>query len=223
MMILAFLDLFGMDIPGGEESLLGILAKGGVTMIVLAVLFVVNIYIFFNRVVVISKAKKEPRALLDNVLNAVKSGDLETAKSYCRKDPTPMAKMLKAGLDRITSPLKNIEVAIENVGKIELYYLEKNVSILGMISGAAPMIGFFGTVIGMINAFMSMDKGNVDTSDLAGGIYEAMVTTAGGLFVGIIAYISYNYIVRQIEEVVHNMEVASIEFVDMLQAPTLQN
>ncbi|MEH0154158.1 MotA/TolQ/ExbB proton channel family protein [Limibacter armeniacum] len=202
-------------------SIVDLVQKGGWTMAVLGVMSIITVYIFVTRMVVISKAKKEPRQLLDNVNSSVLKGDIEAAKAYCRKESTPMAKMLKAGLDHITSPLKNIEVSIENVGKIELYHLEKNVSLLGMISGAAPMIGFFGTVIGMITAFIaiSQEEGSVSPKLLSEGIYGAMVTTAGGLLVGIAAYISYNFLVRQIEEVVHNMEVTTIEFIDLLQKP----
>lgn len=202
-------------------NIIDLLQKGGLTMVVLGIMSIIAVYIFTTRIIVLRKARKKPRQLLDNVNSSVLKGDIEAAKAYCRKEDTPMAKMLKAGLDHITSPLKNIEVSIENVGKIELYHLEKNVSVLGMISGAAPMIGFFGTVIGMINAFIaiSQEEGSVSPKLLSEGIYEAMITTAGGLFVGILAYICYNHLVRQIEDVVHNMEVTSIEFIDLLQKP----
>jgi biopolymer transport protein ExbB len=129
--------------------------------------------------------------------------------------------MIGKGLSRIGSPLKNIEVSIENVGRIEIYNLEKNLSLLATISGAAPMIGFLGTVTGMIRAFISIaqEEGAVSPKLLSAGIYEAMLTTAAGLFVGIIAYLGYNYLVTRVQKIVHNMEYTSIDFIDLLQEP----
>ncbi|PWJ42291.1 MotA/TolQ/ExbB proton channel family protein [Sediminitomix flava] len=205
-----------------DQSALDLVMKGGVTMIVLLILCFWGTFVFIERYLTIKKAKKSPKELLKNVKSAVLQGDMQRAIDLCNEDGTPMAKMLKAGVKHIGSPLKNIEVAIENVGKIELYNLEKHVGVLGTISGAAPMIGFLGTVIGMITAFRSLagiEQGAVDAQLLSTGIYEAMVTTAGGLIVGILAYITYNYLVRQVAEVVHQMEVTSIEFIDLLQQP----
>ena len=213
-----------------DETLLGtqntvnvidIAMKGGWIMVILLALSILAIYVFTNRILLLRKAMKNPEVILEKVKTAVKNGDLETATIVCRDEDTPAARMIMAGLNNITSSLKNIEAAIENVGKIEIYRLEKNVSILATISGAAPMIGFFGTVLGMIQAFISIaqEEGSVSPKLLSSGIYEAMVTTAGGLFVGIIAYICYNYIVRQISNVVYNVEITSIEFMNLLQNP----
>ena len=198
-----------------------IVMNGGPIMVVLLILSIVAIYVFVERVTLIRKANASPEALLDKVKQAVLDGDVESARNTCLQDGTPMAKMLLQGLEHIGSSLKNIEVAIENTGKLEIYRLEKNISVLGTISGAAPMIGFFGTVIGMINAFIAIaqEEGSVSPRLLSEGIYEAMVTTAGGLAVGIIAYIGYNFVVRQVADVVHKMEVTSIEFMDLLQKP----
>ena len=198
-----------------------LIAQGGWIMVVLAILSIAAIYVFVERMSLIKKAQIAPEQLLDKVKVAVLDGDIEQAKGICLQNGTPMAKMLIQGLEHIGSSLKNIEVAIENTGKLELYRLEKNISILGTISGAAPMIGFFGTVMGMIKAFIAIaqEEGSVSPKLLASGIYEAMITTAGGLFVGIIAYVAYNYLVRQISDVVHRMEVTSIEFIDLLQKP----
>ena len=200
-------------------SLIDIALKGGWIMVILLILSVLAIFVFVNRMLLLGKAKKNPTALLDNIKAAVKAGDLEQARSFCQKEDTPASRMIMAGLNNITSSLKTIEVAIENVGKLEIYRLEKNVSVLATISGAAPMIGFFGTVLGMIQAFIaiSQEEGSVSPKLLSSGIYEAMVTTAGGLFVGIIAYICYNYLVRQISNVVYNVELTSIEFLNLLQ------
>jgi len=208
-------------LPEEEIYIIDIILKGGITMAILFVLLLVSLYVFFERFMLIKRAKKAPYQLLEDVKAAVLTGNVEHAKSICERSETPMSKMLYTGLVHISSSLKNIEVAIENVGKIEIYKLEKNISVLGTISGAAPMVGFFGTVIGMIKAFIaiSQEEGSVSPKLLSTGIYEAMITTAGGLFVGILAYICYNYLVRQVSEVVHNMEVTSIEFIDLLQKP----
>jgi biopolymer transport protein ExbB len=150
----------------------------------------------------------------------VVSGNIEAARTLCRNTDTPIARMIEKGVLRIGKPLKNIEVAIENVGKLEIYKMEKNLATMATISGAAPMIGFLGTVTGMIRAFFELaSNDNVVASDLAGGIYEAMITTAAGLAVGIVAYIAYNLLVALVEKVVYNMEATSVEFMDLLQEP----
>lgn len=198
-----------------------IVMKGGWVMLILFILSLVASYVFVERMSLIRKAQGAPNRLLEKVKASVLTGDIEQAKLVCNQDGTPMGKMLLQGLGHIGSSLKNIEVAIENTGKLEIYRLEKNISILGTISGAAPMIGFFGTVLGMINAFIAIaqEEGSVSPKMLSSGIYEAMVTTAGGLFVGILAYVAYNFLVRQIADVVQNMEITSIEFIDLLQRP----
>jgi len=208
-------------LPQEEVYIIDLILKGGITMAILFVLLLIALYVFFERFMLIQKAKSAPSNLLDPVKAAVMEGDVKKAKFLSTQDETPMGKMLVTGLSHIGASLKNIEVAIENVGKIEIYKLEKNISVLGTISGAAPMVGFFGTVIGMIKAFISIaqEVGQVSAKALSTGIYEAMITTAGGLFVGIIAYVGYNFLVRQVSEVVHNMEVTSIEFIDLLQKP----
>jgi biopolymer transport protein ExbB len=198
-----------------------LVTKGGWIMAVLGVLALIALIVFIERVILIKKAQNDPEQLLNKVSASVLKGDIAEATAVCSAATTPMARMLTTGLNHIGSSLKNIEASIENVGKIEIYRLEKNISVLGTISGAAPMIGFFGTVIGMINAFIaiSQEEGSVSPKLLSSGIYEAMITTAGGLFVGILAYICYNYLVRQVSEVIHKMEVTSIEFIDLLQKP----
>jgi biopolymer transport protein ExbB len=207
--------------PTDGINLWEIIVKGGSTMVVLFILSIIALYVFVERFMLIQKAQASPEMLLSKVKRAVTQGDLEGAKYVCRQDGTPMAKMLVQGLEHIGSPLQNIEASIENTAKLELYRLEKNISILGTISGAAPMIGFFGTVIGMIRAFIAIaqEEGSVSPRLLSEGIYEAMVTTAGGLFVGILAYVAYNFMVRQVADVVYKMEVTSIEFLDLLQKP----
>jgi biopolymer transport protein ExbB len=197
------------EAPAASIGLLDLLLKGGFMMIPLYLLFVL----------VIKKASKTPAHLLDQVKVLVQTGQVEKAKMLCTGENTPVANMIRKGIERIGSPLKNIEVAIENVGKLEIYKLEKNLGILATVSGAAPMIGFLGTVTGMIQAFISIaqEDGMVSPKLLSSGIYEAMITTAAGLVVGIIAYLGYNYLVTQVSKLIHHMEYTTIEFIDLLQ------
>jgi biopolymer transport protein ExbB len=200
-------------------NLFDLLLKGGYVMIPLLLLSAAAIAIFVERVLTIKKAAKTPSGLLNQVKSLVSEGKIDEAKKICSQNETPIAKMLEKGVSRIGSPLKNIEVSIENVGKIEIYRLEKNLSLLATISGAAPMIGFLGTVTGMIQAFIAIaqEEGSVSPKLLSEGIYEAMITTAVGLSVGIIAYLGYNYLVTQVQKVIHKMEYTSVEFIDLLQ------
>jgi biopolymer transport protein ExbB len=202
-----------------EIGLLDLLVKGGYMMIPLYILFVLAIFIFVERLMILKKASKTPKGLMDQVKMMVQGGNIQQARMICQGEETPVAHMLSKGLERIGSPLKNIEVAIENVGKIEIYKLEKNLGLMATVSGAAPMIGFLGTVTGMIQAFISVaqEEGMVSPKLLSTGIYEAMITTATGLVVGILAYLGYNYLVSKVSKLVHNMEYTSIEFIDLLQ------
>lgn len=200
-------------------GLLDLLIKGGYMMIPLYLLFILAIYIFIERLITLKKASQTSSHLMDQVKVLVQSGQTEKARILCAGEHTPVANMIAKGIERIGSPLKNIEVSIENVGKIEIYKLEKNLNLLATVSGAAPMIGFLGTVAGMIQAFIAIaqEEGMVSPKLLSQGIYEAMITTAAGLVVGIIAYLGYNYLVSQVSKLVHNMEYSSIEFIDLLQ------
>ncbi len=202
-------------------NLFDLLLQGGYVMIPLLLLSIAAIAIFVERVMTIKKATKTPPGLLSQVKSLVIEGRVNDAKSLCTQSNTPIAKMLEKGISRIGSPLKNIEVSIENVGKIEIYRLEKNLSLLATISGAAPMIGFLGTVTGMIQAFIAIaqEEGSVSPKLLSAGIYEAMITTAVGLSVGIVAYLGYNYLVTQVQKIIHKMEFTSVEFIDLLQEP----
>lgn len=200
-------------------GLLDLLITGGYMMIPLYLLFVLAIFIFFERLLTLKKASSTSSHLMDQVKILVQSGQIEKAKIICAGEKTPVANMIAKGIERIGSPLKNIEVSIENVGKVEIYKLEKNLNLLATVSGAAPMIGFLGTVTGMIQAFIAIaqEEGMVSPKLLSSGIYEAMITTAAGLVVGIVAYLGYNYLVTQVSKLVHSMEYSSIEFIDLLQ------
>ena len=208
---------------GGQESVsvLDLLLNGGFMMIPLILLLFGALYIFIERVLTLRRAQQISPQFMDNIRKLVAGGNIGEAKMLCAQTESPIAKMIEKGISRIGSPLKNIEVSIENVGKIELYRLEKNLSTLATISGAAPMIGFLGTVTGMIQAFIAIaqEEGSVSPKLLSAGIYEAMITTATGLAVGIIAYLGYNYLVSQVQKVVHKMERTSVDFIDLLQEP----
>ncbi|MCK5279949.1 MAG: MotA/TolQ/ExbB proton channel family protein [Cyclobacteriaceae bacterium] len=212
-----------LTVVAGQDSmaLISLIIQGGYMMIPIFILSIVAVYVYVERIRTIGRAAKTPIGFMDNIKKLVSDGDLSGAKLICTQMETPIAKMIGKGLSRIGSPLKNIEVSIENAGRIEIYQLEKNLSLLATISGAAPMIGFLGTVTGMIRAFMSIaqEEGAVSPKLLSAGIYEAMLTTAAGLFVGIIAYLGYNYLVTRVQKVVHNMEYTSIDFIDLLQEP----
>jgi len=190
-------------------------------MIPLLLLSLAAVYIFFERWFTIKKASQTPEEFKAKIRDRVIQGDLSGAKLLCKETDSPIARMIEKGLTRIGSPLKNIETSIENTGKIEIYRLEKNLNLLATISGAAPMIGFLGTVTGMIQAFIAIaqEEGNVSPKLLSSGIYEAMITTAAGLFVGIVAYLGYNFIVSRVEKIIHQMEYNSIDFLDLLQEP----
>ncbi len=202
-------------------SVLELLSKGGSIVVILALLSIVAVYIFVERYRTIKSATQTPDQFMDEIRGKVSSGDIEGAKLQCAGVESPIARMIEKGISRIGSPLKNIEASIENVGKIEVYKLEKNIPILATIAGAAPMLGFLGTVIGMIRAFIAIaqEEGSVSPKLLSQGIYEAMITTAAGLVVGILAYLAYNYLVTRVEKIIHKMEYSSIEFIDLLQEP----
>lgn len=202
-------------------TVLELLMNGGFMMIPLILLWIGAIYIFVERLLILKNASKTPVDFKDQIRTKVRYGDVEGAKMVCAETDTPVARMIEKGISKIGSPLKNIEVSIENTGKIEIYRLEKNLSLLATISGAAPMIGFLGTVTGMIQAFIAIaqEEGAVSPKLLSSGIYEAMITTAAGLFVGILAYLGYNYLVARVQKLIHMMEYTAIDFVDLLQEP----
>lgn len=207
--------------PEQAISVWQLMLAGGPLMIPLVICSVIAIYIFVERLLTINKANVSSDAFMGKIKELVLKGDINGAKILCAQQDTPVARMIEKGVSRIGSPLKNIEASIENVGKIEVFRLEKNLSVLATIAGAAPMIGFLGTVIGMVSAFIAIaqEEGSVSPKLLADGIYTAMVTTVAGLIVGIIAYLGYNYLVTRVSKVVHRMEYSSIEFIDLLQEP----
>ncbi len=202
-------------------SLIELALKGGWIMIPLIILSIVAIYIFVERFLATKKASQEDVNFMTNIRNYILEGKIDTARALCQANSAPLSRMIEKGILRIGRPLNDVSATIENVGKLEVAKLEKSVPFLSMTAGAAPMIGFLGTVSGMIKAFMSISvaEGNLDITTLAVGIYEAMVTTLTGLIVGIIAYVCYNIIVARIEKVVFILEARATEFIDILNEP----
>ena len=212
------------QITGAEEITLPILdlvIRGGWIMGIIGILSVIAFYIFFERYFIIGRASRQDKNFMNNIRSYIHEGKLESARALCVTNNSPMGRMIDKGLARIGKPLNDINAAIENVGKLEVSKLERNVAGLATIAGAAPMLGFLGTVIGMIRAFydMSMAGNNINIDLLSRGIYQAMITTVGGLIVGIIAYIFYNILVSRIQTVVNNLELTSSEFMDVLHEP----
>lgn len=191
-------------------------------MVPLLLMSMLAIYIFIERMMTIRKAGKEDAHFMNNIRDCILNGKIDAAITLCRSTESPIARMIEKGISRIGRPLQDISASIENTGKLEVYRLERSVALLATIAGAGPMLGFLGTVMGMIKAFFNMansDQGVV-ISALAGGIYEAMVTTVAGLVVGILAFVFYNLLVASIEKVVYKMEARSIEFLDLLNEPS---
>ena len=205
-----------------EVNMLDLAMKGGWIMIVLAVLSVACFYILFERIYFIRKANREDPMFMERITDYIHTGEIKSALSYCRSVNTPSARMIEKGISRLGRPINDVQAAIENVGNIEVSKLEKGLPIMATIAGGAPMIGFLGTVTGMVRAFYNManaGSGNVDITLLSGGIYEAMITTVGGLIVGIIAMFAYNYLVMLVDRVVNKMESRTMAFMDLLNEP----
>ena len=203
-------------------SILELISSGGtggtVIMGTLTLLSIFAIYILFERLSAIKKAGKDNENFLISIKNFVEKKDIEAAKTLCKNTDTAISRMIEKGVDRIDKPMTDISAAIENQAKLEVYKMENNLANLATIAGAAPMIGFLGTVIGMILAFheMASSGGNIDVEMLSKGIYTAMVTTVAGLIVGIIAYISYNYLVSKVDKVVFKLEAKTTDFLDLI-------
>jgi len=202
----------------GFFDMLGEMGIGGnIVILLLSFLSIYAIYIMIERYLAINKVNKKDTDFLEKIQVFVNKKDSKSAKELCENTDSPISRMIEKGVDRISKPMTDISVAIENQGKLEIYKLENNIAKLATISGAAPMIGFLGTVIGMIVAFQKMAReSTVSPADLAGGIYTAMITTAAGLVVGIIAYIGYNYLVSKVDKVIFKLEARTTEFLDLL-------
>ncbi|TXE04454.1 MotA/TolQ/ExbB proton channel family protein [Gelidibacter salicanalis] len=217
-------------VPDGESvektlSIIELIGSGGTAgMVIIAILFVLlvfAIYIYFERLFAIKAASKIDANFMNQIKDHVSNGKTDSAQILCAHVNTPVSRLINKGISRIGKPLEDINTAIENAGRLEVYELERNVSVLATISGVAPMIGFLGTVIGMILSIFEIANagGQIDIKLLADGLYTAMTTTVGGLIVGIVAYMAYNHLVVKTDKVVYQMEAHSLEFLDHLNEP----
>ena len=207
-----------------EESmnLLTMAQYGGWIMIVLALLLAFAIYLFIERIVVLTKATKEDKTFMNRIRDYIKDGNIDSATKLCQRTNTPSARMIEKGITRIGRPMQDVQVAIENVGNLEVSYLEKGLVLISTIAAGAPMLGFLGTVLGMVQTFFNMAQnasGVIEISSLSEGMYQAMVTTVGGLIVGILAMFAYNFLVSRIDRVIRQLESRTMEFMDLLNEP----
>lgn len=215
-------DLTAVTVPTEAEiNVIDLAFKGGWIMVVLLLLSLMAGYIFIQRLLVIRRAGKEDQNFMNRIKDYIHEGKVNSALNLCRSTNTPSARMIEKGITRLGRPMNDVLVAIENVGNLEIAKLEKGFPLIATTAAGAPMLGFLGTVTGMVRAFFDMANAgtNVDVSLLSGGIYEALVTTVGGLVVGIITLFAYNYLVSQVDNVVNKMEARTMEFMDLLNEP----
>ena len=215
-------DLTAVTLPTEAEiNVIDLAFKGGWIMVVLLLLSLMAIYIFVQRLIIIRRAGKEDETFMNRIKDYIHEGKVDSALNLCRSTNTPSARMIEKGITRLGRPMIDVLVAIENVGNLEIAKLEKGFPLIATTAAGAPMLGFLGTVTGMVRAFFDMANAgtNVDVSLLSGGIYEALVTTVGGLVVGIITLFAYNYLVSQVDNVVNKMEARTMEFMDLLNEP----
>jgi biopolymer transport protein ExbB len=213
-----------LEEPVVENSinLLTMAEYGGWIMIVLALMLAFGIYLFIERLVILTKATKEDKTFMNRIRDYIKEGKIDSAIALCRKQNTPSSHMVEKGITRIGRPMQDVQVAIENVGNLEVSKLEKGLVLMATIAAGAPMLGFLGTVLGMIQTFYNMAQnasGVIEISSLSEGMYQAMVTTVGGLIVGILAMFAYNFLVSRIDRVVRQLESRTMEFMDLLNEP----
>jgi biopolymer transport protein ExbB len=203
-----------------ELRFIDLLVKGGWVMIPLLILAFLALVIFIERYLTIRKASRAEANLMQQVKHSIVTGKLDSALAICKSSNTPLGHMLQKGLLRIGRPIKDIEGAIENVGKLEVSKLEKNISILGIIAGIAPMLGFVGTIAGVIQIFYNISlTDNISMGNIAGGLYVKMITSASGLIIGILAYVGYHILNIMVDRIILNMETDAIEFIDLLEEP----
>jgi len=209
-------------VPAPEQSisLWEMAQKGGPILIPIAILSIAAFYIFFERYFTIRRFSNIDMNFMNQIKDHVHSGNIEAARALCRNTKTPVARMIEKGLMRLGKPVKEIEGAIENVGKLEIYKMEKNLNILGSISGIAPMFGFLGTIFGVIKIFYQIALQNsLEINTISGGLYVKMISSAAGLLVGMVAYAAYHYLQNMIDRVSNKMEVNAVEFIDLLEEP----
>lgn len=206
----------------GEKSisLWEMASKGGPILIPIGILSILAVYIFFERLLVISKASKLDVNFMNQIKQHVNSGNIEAARNLCRATKNPSARMIEKGLMRLGKPVREIEAAIESTGKLEIFKLEKNLGFLGTIAGIAPMFGFLGTIFGVIKIFYQISLQNsLEIDTISGGLYVKMISSGSGLLVGMIAYAGYHYLVQLIDRVINKMEINAVDFIDLLEEP----
>jgi biopolymer transport protein ExbB len=225
---MGFLQFFMQELPSAAQpalteklTLLDFVIKGGWVMIPIILLSLVAAYIFIERYYVIRKATREDTNFMNRIKDYIHDGKVDAALALCKSTDSPSARMIEKGISRLGRPLQDISTAVENVGKLEISKLERGFPTLATITGAEPMLGFLGTVIGMVQSFYNMEQAgnNIDVSMMSGGIYTALITTVAGLIVGILGYFAYNTLVVRVERVVFNLEATNTEFLDILNEP----
>ena len=205
----------------GSISIGELLTMGGWLMVPLVILFLLMIFFFFERLMAIKRASRIDSNFMNIIRDQIINGNVSAARSFAKNTNNPVARIIDKGIQRIGKPIENIERSMENVGKLELYNMEKNLSVLSLIAGIAPMFGFLGTIFGMFQLFYSLaTTGEFTIQTMASGIYTKMITSATGLIIGLLAYIGHSYLVTQVDKTANRMEGASAEFLDVLQEPT---
>ena len=205
----------------GHISIGELLTLGGWIMLPLAILFLVAVFVFFERLIAIRKASRIEGNFMNLIRDHIVTGNVTAARSFAKNTNNPVARIIDKGLQRLGKPIDSIEKSMENVGKLEMYNMEKNLSVLSLVAGVAPMFGFLGTIVGMFKLFYSLaSTGDFTIQTMANGIYTKMITSATGLIIGLLAYIAHNYLSTQVDKTANKMEAASAEFIDILQEPT---
>ena len=211
-----------IETPVAEMNLWQMFQYGGPIMYILVAMFALAVYLFIERLITLKQASKEDNSFMNRIKDYIYDGKIDAAKKLCHDTNTPTSRMVEKGISRLGRPMSDVLVAIENVGNLEIAKLEKGLVIMASISGGAPMLGFLGTVTGMVTVFFNMAQktgGTIQLGDLSVGMYQAMVTTVGGLIVGILAYFAYNYLVSRVDSVVRILESRTMEFLDLLNEP----
>ncbi|HEY6162403.1 MAG TPA: MotA/TolQ/ExbB proton channel family protein [Bacteroidia bacterium] len=210
------------DVPKEQAlSLFELLMKGGWVMIPIALLLLIALYVFFERLITILRSGRSDKNFMNNIRDFLTSGNIDAAKAFCRSHDSPQARVVEKGISRIGKPIKEIEEAMEDVGRLEVYRLEKNLSTLSIVGKIAPMLGFIGTIIGVINIFYKISLVNqVHIDVISGGLYQKLVTSASGLTIGILAFIGYHILSSMVDKIVNRVETTSVEFIDLLNQPS---
>ena len=205
---------------GATLSLFDLIFKGGWVMIPIAILLLIAIYVFVERLLAITRSGKADRNFMNNIRDMIGNGNVDAAKAFCKSHASPQSRIIEKGLTRLGKPMKEIEAAMQDVGKLEVYKLEKNLTILSIVGRIAPMLGFIGTIIGVINIFYKISLAHVVEIDvISEGLYQKMITSASGLAIGVFAFICYHMLNMMVDKIINRMETTSVEFIDLLNQP----